>query len=275
MTKIIVTHHRPDLDALVSIWLLKRFDEGFEEAQVNFVPAGETFRGAPADDDSDVIHVDTGLGQFDHHQKKSFSCAASLCFSQISKKGKVESFDKKVLKRMIAQVTEIDNGREISWPEPTSDRYAFMLHNFIFVSSDDQASLEMALVSLDRIFQHLKNVVRAEEEIKKKGKEFETRWGKALGVRTSNDQVLTVGEKLGYVLVVKQDPQTGHTRIFARWDGKVDLRKAYTALKKADKWGTFYLHPSRCLILNGSRNNPRMVPTKLSLEKIMQIIGKS
>ena len=41
--KIIVTHMRPDLDAVGSVWAIKRFLPGWEEAIVRFVPAGEWF----------------------------------------------------------------------------------------------------------------------------------------------------------------------------------------------------------------------------------------
>ena len=39
--KIIVTHAAPDLDAVTSVWLIKRFLQGWNEAEVRFVPAGQ------------------------------------------------------------------------------------------------------------------------------------------------------------------------------------------------------------------------------------------
>ncbi|MDO8657462.1 MAG: hypothetical protein Q7K55_01880 [Candidatus Levybacteria bacterium] len=39
--KIIVTHNSPDLDAIASVWLIKRFLPGWNEAEVKFVSAGE------------------------------------------------------------------------------------------------------------------------------------------------------------------------------------------------------------------------------------------
>ena len=39
--KIIVTHTSPDLDAITSIWLIRKFLPGWEDAVVKFVPAGE------------------------------------------------------------------------------------------------------------------------------------------------------------------------------------------------------------------------------------------
>ena len=39
--KVVVTHSSPDLDAIASVWLIKKFLPGWEEATVQFVPAGE------------------------------------------------------------------------------------------------------------------------------------------------------------------------------------------------------------------------------------------
>src|SRR4029079_6193017 len=76
--KIIVTHTAPDLDAVTSVWLLKRFLPGWEEAKVEFVPAGSRRQGTkpgpeveePIEkyNEDEVIHVDTGIGRLDHHQ---------------------------------------------------------------------------------------------------------------------------------------------------------------------------------------------------------------
>ena len=41
--KLIVTHHAPDLDAISSVWLLKRFDtQRYGTAKVAFVDPGKT-----------------------------------------------------------------------------------------------------------------------------------------------------------------------------------------------------------------------------------------
>ena len=39
--KIVVTHTSPDMDAITSVWLIKKFLPGWETATVRFVPAGE------------------------------------------------------------------------------------------------------------------------------------------------------------------------------------------------------------------------------------------
>src|SRR5271155_2135332 len=119
--KIIVTHMSPDWDAITSVWLLKKYLAGWQEAEVKFVPAGQRLgrhsgkrerfenpdfgpvspastrgvqRGEQArmtgDDpierigDDEIIHVDTGLGPLDHHQTQDTNvCGASLTWNYI------------------------------------------------------------------------------------------------------------------------------------------------------------------------------------------------
>ncbi len=115
--KVVVTHTSPDLDAITSVWLIKRYLPGWEDAKVEFVPAGERLGTSVADKNflvphsqtarhansenfisslrkdispieqirgNDVIHVDTGMGPLDHHQTSSDKvCAASLTWEYV------------------------------------------------------------------------------------------------------------------------------------------------------------------------------------------------
>ena len=98
----IVAHLAPDLDCIAAIWMFKRFG-GAHDYQVRFVPAGTTLENLPADSDPHVIHVDTGLGRFDHHQRhvRTLSAAELVRRSLVGQDVALE--------RMIRQVTLIDN----------------------------------------------------------------------------------------------------------------------------------------------------------------------
>src|SRR3990172_5055768 len=74
--KTIVTHLAPDVDAVASVWLLKRFLSEWKDAKLAFVPAGRTLDDEPVDSDLNILHVDTGLGKLDHHQTDEDTCAA-------------------------------------------------------------------------------------------------------------------------------------------------------------------------------------------------------
>ena len=85
--KIIVTHINPDQDAISSVWLVKRFFPGWDKAEVKFVPAGKTLNSNSPDNDPEIIHVDTGLGKFDHHTTGDKTvCAAVKVLVEIKEK---------------------------------------------------------------------------------------------------------------------------------------------------------------------------------------------
>ena len=93
------------------------------------------------------MHVDTGLGKLDHHQLEEITSAAERCFEFIKKERKGEPFkkvDEKALIQIIKVVTEIDNARDLNWPEAENYRYNFYLHDLIagirgMAGSDEEA----------------------------------------------------------------------------------------------------------------------------------------
>src|SRR3989338_10733789 len=128
--KTVVTHIAPDVDAITSVWILKRFLPGWEDAEVKFVPAGKTLNNDIVDSDSDILHVDTGMGILDHHQTDEDTCAAKRCLEHIKKvkstKLKVHKVeDNEALERMVEVVNDIDHFKEVYYPNPMADYYDF------------------------------------------------------------------------------------------------------------------------------------------------------
>lgn len=277
--KKIVTHINPDLDAVTSVWLIKRFLPGWKEAEIDFCPASKTLDDQPADANPDILHVDTGLGELDHHQLNKYLSAAKLCFDYIKQKRKGEKLsplDEAALERIVQVATEVDNARDLNWGEVTDDRYDFYFHTIIAgirgLAGSDEEVINYGLKGLDAIFHQVKKRINAEEELKK-GIKFETPWGKAIGVETGNDNVLWEGEKKGYCLVVRKDPESGGVRIYSRHDTGVDLTEAYNKFRELDPNSDWYLHQSKKLLLNQASVNPDMRPTKLSLEEIIEVLS--
>ncbi len=277
--KRVVAHINPDLDAIFSVWLLKRFLPGWQDAEIAFIPAESTLNNEPVDSNPDVLHTDVGLGKLDHHQIGGFLSAGKLSFDYLLKvrKGeKLSPLDEQALRLMVEVVNEVDNARELTWEEIKKPRYEFYLHEVFWglrgLGASDLETVEYGLKALDAILHNLKNSLKAQEEIKE-GQEFQTPWGKALALETGNEAVLRQGEKQGYCLVVKKDSKMGGIRIYALPTSKVDLQKAYDFLKENDKQGEWFLHSSHKILLNESRTKP-MKPTKLSLEKMIEILEK-
>lgn len=276
MSKTIVTHLSPDFDGIPAIWLLKRFHPDFANAKVAFVPVGDaTYNNQPVDSDPDIVHVDTGMGRFDHHDRDEYTCGAKLVYEWLVDGGFVSSQDL-ALKRMIDLITDLDHGKDNEWLEADNDRYEFTLHNILvgwkmaFPRRDDEY-VEWVMHALDGAYRLMKSKVIAETELEK-GIRFKTVWGLAVGCKTANDGVLDLGIKRGLALVVRKDPKTGQVRITGTKKAGVDLSATFARLQQKDAAATWYLHPSKVLLRNGSTRNPGMVPTKLSLEEVIEIL---
>lgn len=271
--KTIVTHIGPDVDAIAAVWLVKNYLPGWKEAAFAFVPAGTTLHDAPPDDKSDILHVDTGFGKFDHHQTNADTCAAQLVREEVEKtRGEDEA-----LRRLIAVVNDIDHFREALRPNPTADFWDFgvtaQVDGWRLLHSDDPVKVvNLGMDALDGIYKTFQNKVWAERELTERGVVFETRWGKSIGVETVNDEVIHVGQKMGYAVVVRKDPKKGYLRIKALPKDDIDLTDVYNRLKKEEPDATWFLHASLHMVLNGSAKNPKMRPTRKTLQEIIDIL---
>lgn len=297
--KIIVTHNSPDLDAITSVWLIKRFLPGWEESVVEFVSAGDrvdgSFSTTEAIEDvsgNEVVHVDTGLGVFDHHQTEDTTiCASSLVWDYIRNNRKLfinpESEKEKNLEeavsRMVKVVVDVDHFKEVFWCNPTADYYEFSVVSLLDGTKlqkpdQDNYYVKFGMEFLDAILHSFENRIWAEKEIVKNGKKFKTSFGEGIAFDTLNDTVLKLAQKMGYSIVVRKDPRKGYVRIKARpfEPGQVDinLTPVYENLKQIDPQASWFLHSSKKMILNGSAKNARMKPSKLSIDEIIDIIKK-
>jgi len=271
--KTIVTHIGPDLDAITSIWLVKSFFPGWEEAMLAFVPAGNTLGGKPADSDPEVIHVDTGFGKFDHHQNNDDTCAAIRVYEEIRSTHQTDP----AMERLIAVVNDVDHFREVFFPNPTADFWDFGLVTQIdgwrLIYSDNPIKIvDLGMQALDGIYKTFQNKVWAEKELKEKGIEFQTKWGKGIGVETTNDETVHLAQKMGYVIAVRKDPKKGYLRIKSLPKDEIDLETLYNTLKADEPTATWFLHASHHMVLNGSSKNPDMRPTKKSLQEIIEVL---
>lgn len=271
--KTIVAHIGPDLDAITAIWLVKKYFPGWEEAALAFVPAGKTLKDMPPDDNPEVIHVDTGFGKFDHHQSDADTCASQLVYEEITKtRGEDGALD-----RLTNIINEIDHFREVFFPEPTSDIWDVSIISAIdgwrlLYSEDPLKIVALGMDALDGIYKTFQNKIWAEKEIKEKAIMFETKWGKAFGIETTNDEVVHLGQKMGYSLVVRKDPTKGYLRIKALPKDEIDLTGLYGILSKSEPSATWFLHASKKMILNGSSKNPEMKPSTRPLAEIIETI---
>ncbi len=271
--KTVVTHIGPDLDAITSVWLIKTFFSEWEEAAIIFVPAGTTLEKKPAENDPEVWHVDTGFGKFDHHQSDEDTCAAALVYEELKKtKGEDEA-----LRRMVDVVNDFDHFREVFYPNPTADYWEFgivaAIDGWRLLHSDNPIKIvELGMQTLDGIYKVFQNKVWAEKELKEKAIEFDTKWGKGIGIETVNDEVVHLAQKMGYVVAIRKDPKKGYLRIKTLPKEDIDLTNVYEQLKKEEPESTWFLHASRHMLLNGSTKNPDMKPSKKTLQEVIEVL---
>ncbi len=302
---IIVAHASPDWDAIGSVLLLKRFLPGWENAKVEFVPAGERSpRVANKKVESDshvivetgvdkIIHVDTGLTPLDHHQIYDIKiCSTSRCFDYVVEENlylHATTSDTKredkiaALTRIVDYIVQLDHFQEVFWKDASSDIHEFSMYGILegmksLHPDNDDYFVSWGMEILDAMLRRFESRIWAEKEIAK-GQEFETKWGKAIGIDTINDSVIKLAQKMGYVLVVRRDPRYGFVRIkglpFKEGVTRdIDLSLTHSQLEKMDPDATWFLHVSKKMLLNGTAKNPKMVPTKLSLKEIISVLER-
>jgi len=273
--KTIVTHIFPDLDAITSAWLLTRYLPEWENAEIMFVPQQEKWNNIVPDSNPDVLYCDTGYGKFDHHQIKERTSASRRVFDYLLMMEHISSKDKVPLSRIIDYVTDIDNFGEVYYPDPTSDRYEFCLHQLITglrkKGMSDTALVQTIFPLLDGVLQLFFYKFKAEGEIAK-GFVFKSRYGKSLAMNASNEEAMRLAQKKGFSLVVMKDPQKKCARIKTLPSLELDLTPVYDKIKKVDTKGYWFLHILKNMLLNGSSRKPDAIPTPLSLQKLIEII---
>lgn len=302
--KIIITHASPDWDAITSVWLIKRFLPGWEDAKVEFVPAGEKLCGAryankrlrgnlasgsshphqviEVINSDEAIHVDTGLGPLDHHETADESVsAASRTFDFVKKN--IAGEKRLAVERIVRVVVDIDHFKEVFWENPTADYHEFSLLGVLEglklkKPNDDSSYIAFGMDCLDGLLHDFENRIWAEREIAK-GMKFQTKRGQGIGFETVNDMVLPLAQKMGYAIVVRKDPRKGYVRVKARpspnKQQSIDLTSAYEKLRKMDPRASWFLHVSKKMLLNGTVKNPKMRATKLSLGEIIKVLEKT
>lgn len=264
--RLLVTHHAPDLDAISSVWMLKTFDsQHYGDAKVGFVDPGKTISSAEIQalgfsesDFEEITHVDTGMGEFDHHQPDrglQHISATSLTYDHVCKLHP-DLLQDKALQELVKVVTDVDHFAECFWPEPNDSKYAFMIHEILDGLQrsglhTDETQLHFGMTCLKGIYKKLEELEKA-KEILATGTEFETKWGKGIAFETRNDTVVKYAQKEGYVVVIKKDPEEGHVRIKAVPKDGVDLTPLADEVMEVDTVGTWFFHPARTMLLNGS-----------------------
>lgn len=277
MSKLIVTHIHPDLDAIMSAWLLVRFDQPqYGDAQFAFVPAPHTYKDLPPDNDPNTVHLDVGGGKFDHHKPGGFTtCASQLVYEELLAEKKIESDDES-LKTLVEIAYEIDTFQDCYWPGTDHSRMALMLHEIIpalhrLQTHDNEAVLRMVFVYLDGAYQRLKDWSKGKEAVYE-GTEFESIWGKGIVVKTAADDVSKIAQKMGYQIVIIEDAKKGHLKIKTAPAVKLTLEGLYVKISEREDKNRWVYHNSGHMLFSGSDKGDTNMHSQLKASDILGII---
>lgn len=259
----IVGHLAPDLDCLTAIWMLIRFG-GAANAELAFVAAGETLEGRPVDTDPRVIHVDTGGGRYDHHQRK----ARHLCAAELVRRATAPK--DAALERMVRQVCQLDNATA-----PAGEQGFFNItsliagYNLLYPTRPHHVAFAM-FPNLDAWHEHEARQLRLEAAFARR-LEFDTPWGLGIAMESEDGGSSRLAYGRGAVLYAYRDGH-GWMGIAAQARSDVDLMPVYQDLQAVDREADWYLHPNHRLLLCGTAKAPPRVPSRLTLPELVRVI---
>jgi hypothetical protein len=260
---LIVGHLAPDLDCLTAIWILMQFG-GAANATLEFVSAGRTWQDAPVDSDPSIVHVDTGGGRFDHHQRK----ARNLCAAELVRRAIAPS--DVALERMVRQVCQIDNATA-----PAGEQGFFNItslitgYNLLFPNRPRHVAYAM-FPNLGAWHEHESRQIRLEAAFARR-LEFETPWGLGIAMESDDGGSSKLAYRHGAVLYAYRDGH-GWMGIAAQSRSNVDLSPVYQDLRHIDQGADWYLHPSHRLLLCGSATAPPRMASRLTLPELVRVI---
>ena len=276
MIKRIVAHQSVDIDAISAMWLILRYFPKWESAEYGFVPAEKTWEGKPVDGNDSVIHVDTGKGRFDHHQRKEKTSATKLVYEYCVEKGYVTGNVLIALERMVEVINDLDHFGEVFYPEPEADRYEFMLHQDISelkgILKTDEATVDYVCIQLDAILRVFHRKIHAEQEIHN-GHLFQSYIGKSILVDTANNEVIKLAQKMGYDLVIRFEVSKGIIRIKCLPKNEFDLTPLYQKLKEREPLVNWFLHISTHMLFNSSMKSDVFIPSHLTATEFLAILA--
>ena len=270
MAKLLVTHINPHMDDIAAIWLFKRFNPEFSDAQIKFLPTAieaVTWEGKPADSDPDVIHFGIGRGRYDEHKGDINDCATSLVWRDV--KDKAEGLEKAALQEIVDWETLDDTGRLSQGEYPEFSIPAWIRPKDATKIESSYEAMKLGSEILDRLLQVL---VRKQQSLKdwESRVEFQSIFGKAVAVVSETVDRGFCKQNPGEVFLMK-DPKKGYAQFFTP-SQTIDLEPLYEKLKELEPQVGWYLHQSHHLVICGSNSSPNEEKSKLSLGELIEVV---
>lgn len=299
----ILTHTRPDLDAILSVWLLRRLGEdrypGAASCPLIFVPAGELPEGLNPEqwEERGWLAVDVGGGRLDNHPRPDLghdgrrdACASTLVAQDLGVEGLPELA--KLLRFSAAQDLE---GRSIASKDPTDHAVALpnILRGLVLVH-DDAEVMRIGLAILDGIVAVEREWAQAVREVKK-ARAHQVAGARVLAVEGESQALGRAARRRGADLVVQRHRPTGQAAVTLNragvlrdWDlsrtapylrlaeaAAEDRAPAISDLPRIGLFEGWFLHGSGKILNKGSPKAPQVRPSRLSLAEMADWVEAS
>lgn len=266
MIKTLVTHINPHLDDILGIWLFRKFNPEFKDAEVEFISAEKGNEGL--EDSDDKVHIGVGRGSFDEHKEGLQTCAGSLVFDYLNAEGFIpkDEITQKALERLIEWNLLVDTGKA-----PDSQFDEFSVQSFIRpLGSNSESSKKAVELGGEILYRILEVLKRKEQSLIdwEKRQEFESKFGKGYAVSSETINREFCREQDGdlYLMI---DPKYKSVQFFAP---EKDIAEIYEKVKSLDPEASWFLHQSHHMVICGSGSAPDSKPTKLTLEELIEVV---
>lgn len=271
--KTLVMHHSPHLDEVVCAWMFRKFHLKFKDVRFAFVDAGhDTIDGKPADHDVDVVHIGVGGGRFDEHTSSKRQSAATLVHEWLTEQAAIPKgdFTEQALELLVSYTLRDDTGELLS--DQSFPYHVSALFSGLRMSEkSDEHLVHVGSHFLDAFFAVLMDWVRVGHEWDRR-REFETPWGRGVGIETSAATVQQYAYGLGFVLTVQFNPQDGYRSIHAHPESSVNLEQTYQEILQKEPNADWYLHQSKKILLCGGKLAKKARLSKLTLDELIQVV---
>lgn len=262
--KTLITHINPHLDDIFAIWLFRKYNLEFKNADLEFISAS---RDAAKDVNENRVYVGTGGGRFDEHKEGLETCAGSLVFEHLKEKRLIPSdqISQKALEKMIEWNLLIDTGKAENYQINEFSISAF-LRPLDSNPESSKKAVELGEEILDRVLEVLKRNEQSEIDWQK-AIVFQTKFGKSYAV-VSRSVDRTFCKQKGADLFLMHNPKY-HS--FQFYSDSHDLESIYKKVKQLDPEASWFLHQSHHMVICGSGSAPDSKHSKLTLEQLIEV----
>lgn len=262
-----VTHHRPHIDDICGVWQFLRFLPEGRGAEVRFVSSKKPDSGLPEE-----IWIGVGRGRFDEHKGDLGESAATLVFKYLrAEQADLAKVDLDALTRLVTWIRDEDTGLHDDEYDREFGIMSMLRSHYDRHGRDSSELLRFGLEILDNVYESLKNSARLALDWEKRI-DFESPWGRAVGLVTGSYGADDFAYQKGFMLVVIEDTVRGFRGFRAAAKSNVDLSSAYETLRRVDPKADWYLHHSRKLLLCGSDVAPDSRKSNLSLKDLIRVL---